>query len=152
MTSVSKLIASSRRVVGTGANNLVALNGSGKVPAVPGDLLTGMAISKYGKSPEINIVLAGTFSVAHGLGKVPRMVTPYLLCKTEEGGWLVDDKVLPHAVRVVTSGGFTVAKDATNLTGRFGSATNGIVISHKTTGADFTLTIANWCLVLEYAA
>ena len=42
MSLAANLAALARRVVGTAANNLVALDTNGKLPAVPGDQLTGL--------------------------------------------------------------------------------------------------------------
>jgi hypothetical protein len=44
MTLAANLAALARRVVGISANNLVALDGSAKLPAVDGSLLTGLAL------------------------------------------------------------------------------------------------------------
>lgn len=149
MTFAANLAALARRIVGISAGNLVALDANGKLPAVPGDLLTGLTFSHAFESAEISIVSGGTFSVTHGLGGVPKVVNAVIVCKTAEGGYSVGDRCPIWIGCLPTSGGFGLVKSATTLAGAFGSASNSWLLNNKTTGTQFTATNANWRLVLE---
>ena len=50
MTFAANLAALARRVIGTAANNLVALDGSGKLPAVDGNQLTNLSVFGNGQT------------------------------------------------------------------------------------------------------
>ncbi|WP_137279215.1 hypothetical protein [Pseudomonas rhizoryzae] len=50
-------------------------------------------ISKYYESPQQSIAAGGTFSVAHGLGLIPKVVSAYLVCKSAFGGYAVGERV-----------------------------------------------------------
>ena len=62
---------------GTTANKIVALTASGKLPAVPGDLLTSLPASYAGKFDKnlADATGANTTVLAHGLGRVPQSIS-----------------------------------------------------------------------------
>ncbi len=151
MTLAANLAALARRVVGISADNLVALDAAGNLPAVPGHQLTGLVLTKDSDwLPEILPVTGGTFSVNHGLGEVPKIVGMKLVNKIAEGGWSVGDELLTasHYSYVGATSGIMVARNNTTLIGVFGS--NYILeMLNKTTGAGFYMTPANWRLQLR---
>ena len=59
---------------GTSAGNVVALDGSAKLPAVDGSALTGTKIFNNGVTTYDTSTASGTQNIAHGLGAVPKKV------------------------------------------------------------------------------
>jgi len=96
-------------------------------------------------SGDQTITLAGTLTLAHGLGVRPRRVFTEYKCTTAEFGYSIGD-VLPWQFTDGTAagqGGASVVPDATNLNVRYALnyAFRGI---NKTTGGDMAPTTASW--------
>jgi len=91
------------------------------------------------------ITSAGTLTLAHGLGVIPKRSWISLKCLTGELGYTAGDIVyMPYYDHNSTNIGTVVVPDATNLTTRFGSAGGVFAILNKTTGASAVATNGNW--------
>lgn len=107
-----------------------------------GNLAAAFATVPY-VSTEQTITSGGLLTLAHGLGARPSLVTYELKCTTAEGGYSVGDYVQP------VDPGFTSATiNATNVAVRFASGA-AFVVGHKSTGANFNITAANWKLIVR---
>jgi hypothetical protein len=101
------------------------------------------------ESPAQSITSGGALSLTHGLGGEPRSVWFILQCKTAEFGFPVGRRIF---VPVSSNGagassrGAAVAVDGTTIDLRFSSQSNVFAVPRFDTGADATLTNANWDL------
>jgi hypothetical protein len=96
------------------------------------------------QSTPVPITLGGAIVVAHPLGIVPKTIDNYLYCSTAEAGWSIGDLVGPLPYDSYAGGGFMVtAKSATQVDLR-AAVTRLNYIVNKATGANATLTPANW--------
>lgn len=94
--------------VGTGANQVVQLDGSGRLPAVDGSQLTNLpsGVSTY-LSPVLAFGGPATNTVwTHGIGAIPSIVQVYLQNVIAEGGYAPGEIVsLAHIASESDSGG-----------------------------------------------
>ena len=152
MTSLAaNLAALARRAIGGAANNLVALDGAGNLPPVPGHQLTGLAFSKAHESAELSIVAGGQFSYSHTLGGKPKIIAAFLLCKVAESNFVVGDET-PIAVfgeNISQPAGVQLTYSATAISGVFGTYSSTFQPLNKTLGSFAGITNANWRLVLR---
>lgn len=79
------------------------------------------ASGEYFQSAAQTLVSDGDFSVAHGLGAIPRMVVAVIKCTTADAGYAVGDELFV-AGNSGTNTGITWAANSTNIVGSFGSA------------------------------
>ena len=106
------------------------------------------------ESAEISLTKGDTATVAHGLGVKPKRVEPYIRCKTAEGGYSAGEELL---MNWVVASGSTNANgisasivDSTNLRYVVGNDVSIYIPKvAATTGNYFTITNANWKLVLR---
>jgi hypothetical protein len=115
-------------------------------PVVP----TTHAFTKSFSSGEQAITLGGVLTIAHGLGALPFGASAWLKCVTNEAGHTAGEIVKWEAGWEndgTNPRGLDIRTDATNIIVRFGTANiNGIDAS---SGALFTLTPANWHLIMR---
>lgn len=135
---------------GTGANQLLKLDGTGKIPPVDGSRLTGLPLSRVYESEELILVPASTFTLSHGLGVKPRILDVVMVCKTVEYGFSVDDEYRLSGVIVGSNNTplVSLTSSSTEITGCFQSS-GAYTIMHKTTRAWSTPTFANWRLKIR---
>lgn len=114
-------------------------------------LLSGLKLgTQLGSSiADQTITAAGALTLAHGLGRVPAIVSAQLVCQTGELGYTAGQVVAWGGTQDVTfvantNAGYSAILDSTNLTIRFGSDTSTFSIPHATTGVATTITNANW--------
>jgi hypothetical protein len=91
------------------------------------------------------ITSGGALTIAHGLGGKPDIVWCYLKCTATDGGYAVGDEILiqnPYDVGGVK--GFSIIRDATNLTIRFASSVTAFGYGNKSTGGVANLTNTKW--------
>jgi hypothetical protein len=105
-------------------------------------------------SGQQTITSGGSLTLAHGLGIQPGQISMHLHCTTGEGGYSAGDELnatgwLGNSIN--GNYGVSVVPDVTNLNIRYGSQPSMFIIPRKDTGAAFTLTIANWKLILHVA-
>lgn len=93
-------------------------------------------------------VAGSVLTFAHGLGAIPRVYQPYLVCTTNNASWLVNDVVQYASAQQNFGGssdkGVSVYADATNVYVVVGSAASYLVLHNKGTGASTNLVIGSW--------
>lgn len=107
-------------------------------------LLAALGISASYTSANQVITSAGQLVLAHGLTRVPRIITCQLVCTTAEAGYALNE-----IVEITSNIGHVIKVDAANLTLRFSSVATVYTIPHATTGVATALTNANWRLVVR---
>ena len=113
---------------------------------------TAILIEKSSIADQI-VTAAGQLVLAHGLGAIPIVIIPQLICQVAELSYTIGDIVqIGFDQDSTTNRGISIVSDATNLTIRFGSSANTFTLLNKTSGARATLTNASWKLrVTAYA-
>ena len=132
------------------------LPGEADITTAAGDVLIGFAtaanqvhVISYTRAVGIfsstlqTITSAGSLTIAHGLGREPRLTETWLECAVTEHNYSVGDRFLtPEGSQGRNA---IVVTDATNLNVRYGStATNAFAINDKTTGAGANATNTSW--------
>lgn len=79
-------------VLGTAATNVPQLTAAGKLPAVPGDLLTSSPAPGY-DSGDQDITSGSTLTLTHGLGSKPSRVEYILVCRTAQSNYSVGNEI-----------------------------------------------------------
>lgn len=104
-------------------------------------------------SAEQTITAGGSLSLPHNLGVTPEFVRGHLICKTAEGGWAVGERyeISFSITDLASNGGCASWSDATNVNFQFGLKANvfDIIRRSATAGQTFSITPANWRLVLK---
>lgn len=106
-------------------------------------------------SGEQSITSSGTLTLAHGLGVVPSFVRYYLICKTTQFNWAVNDtiEVYPHMITNanVEDIGFEATLNSTNIIIYYAASSFIFQILDKTTRTSNgkQITPANWRLVIK---
>ncbi len=109
------------------------------------------AFSLYAETAPQVLAAGGLVTAPHNLGVVPKIWIPYLICVTAEGNYAVNDYFPANPESLNANCGYTSYQpDATNCYARIGSG-GRIFFQNKTTGADFTWTIANWKMFFRVA-
>jgi hypothetical protein len=130
---------------GAGTVNAAGYYLNGTALAVP-------AFTKSFVSSLQTITSAGALTIAHGLGVAPAIVFAEIVNEMAEGGYTTGQTapIDPSANSSATNDGISIRMDdPTNLIIRFGSSANVLTITHATSGQSFTITPANWKLVLK---
>ena len=99
-----------------------------------------------------SISVAGTLTLAHGLGTAPILFQCFLECTTADLGFSVGDVVPVNAnlnAAANASYGQSITYDASNIYLRFGGASPVYQILNKTTGVGEGITIARWRLIVR---
>lgn len=127
-------------------NGYMKSDGSGNLSLVA---LTASVFTAAYASAQTSYTNGGTFTLTHGLGATPTIVTGELVCQISEYGYSVNDVVIhPCMLESDAAGyGFNVTKNSTQLVVRIGNG--GIILGNKGTGAQSLLTVANWKIVLR---
>lgn len=105
-------------------------------------------------SPEQVITSAGSLTLAHGLGVLPKLYRTSIICKTAEQNYSPGDVVEVGGFADVTdTGSFTkgvaIFSDSDNIGIRYVSSASAFQVINKTTGASAQVTNANWRLVVR---
>lgn len=112
------------------------------------------SICPYFETPQQTITAGGALTIAHELGRKPILFQYLLVCTTAELGYSINDELPIDAQPTGSSSsaiaqGVAVVPDATNLNIRFGSQANVFQIIRKDTGANASITAANWKFVIR---
>lgn len=102
-------------------------------------------------STQQTISAGGLLTLPHNLAAFPKMVSAYLICTIAEHGYSVGDIIgffFPAAATASNDNGVIIL-DATNISIRFGSASNPIMSTHKTSGAQVRLTQSSWKIIVR---
>jgi hypothetical protein len=146
-------IATGGIVYGSAANtfNALAIGTTGQNLEVAGGLPVWK--TKTFTSSAQATVASGTFSIAHGLGAIPKNISIRLICGTADAGYSIGDILYPPALVIDTGGttrGLRLTGDATNITGLFcANAGNVWFYPNKTTGATTNFVNGSWTVVIE---
>jgi len=97
-------------------------------------------------SAEQTITFDSVLQVAHGLAVRPHMIQVWLICKTTELGWAVDDQVLAEGLGGSSDFGFVVQADTTNVEIITGL---GVRVIDQSTLNAATITAANWKYIVK---
>lgn len=139
----------SRKAKGTDGQVLTLASG---LPAWATPASTSVFTKSF-ESARQTITAGGSLTLAHGLGTQPKLFLPYLQCVTAEGGYSINDEVMPLTNNHDSGSNgrnATMIPDATNITVRFGNLGSGVFnIVNKSTGADLLITNANWRFVVR---
>lgn len=100
-------------------------------------------------SAEQTISNAGTGTLTHGLGSMPKLVQLRLVCKTAEAGYSIGDEILWGTANIGNDRGVSISMSATEIAYRYVNVASPFSYPNKTTGALTTLTNANWRLVVR---
>ena len=97
-------------------------------------------------SGDQTITAAGSLTLAHGLGAVPKEIWCEIKCTTAEFNYSIGDIVAmpPFYYDSVNTHNASIVPDATNLNIRFTSPANTYLAPNKTTGALANLTNTSW--------
>lgn len=101
------------------------------------------------ESAQQTITSAGSLTLAHGLGGIPKRYKAFLVCQTGEHGWTAGDETEMLSLDGSGTAGYSCAivPDATNLNIRFGDG--GVVVLNKSNGAEAVITNGNWKAVFR---
>jgi len=103
-------------------------------------------------SPEQAITSGGALTLTHGLGAVPFSVQAYLICKTAENGFQVDDLVPVNPATNAAANiaaGLSMRVTSTQIIVRYGIVANPFEVINATNGNTVQLTSANWRLIVR---
>jgi hypothetical protein len=101
-------------------------------------------------SGEQTITTAGTLSLTHGLGMVPKIIRVVLICKTVEGNYAVNDEVEWGLVGdAVADRGVVLVPNATTIFVRYANNATVFGLPNKTTGTVLNLTNGNWRMIVR---
>lgn len=140
------------RPTSANAGKVVKVNSAGNAY----ELGDGSPISKYFESARQSATAGAVFSIPHGLGVRPKIISAYLVCVTAEFGYSVGDTVevatspKPSIRQNTSSSGLNVTFDATNLICVIGNYS--FEISYKSQATFAAIDSAKWSLVLRAAA
>jgi hypothetical protein len=112
---------------------------------------TSVVPSGFGyTSGELTVAALDAHTLTHSLGAVPNHVEVYLLCKTTELGYAVNDRYGPIAASTSQrdqDNGFGMGWSATEI--KIKIASDGWLLTHLTTGVRTAITPANWRMVVR---
>ena len=133
--------------LGTGASDVVQLDGSSKLPAVDGSQLTNLPNQSGRLVAGTPLVLnpysgSATTTQAHGLGVAPVYVQWLWECLTNNLNYVAGDKIIGGYI----AAGSSLLIDATNLVLITNNAT--VAFPNKTTYCNASITAADWKLTL----
>lgn len=126
--------------------------GAGKINAAEVQVAgVALPITKVFTSTDQTITAAGTLTIAHGLGVVPKALFADLVCQTGEHGYSAGD-VVPYPIgadgndATASNAGISVRKTSSDLILRFGQSASGntMYVIHATSGNLSGITNGNW--------
>lgn len=118
---------------------------------------SGILSRRYVSAP-LTITRAGSLTLAHGLGVIPKMISAKLVCAVAEGGYSVGEEtpyfLVGNSSTNNRSFGVSIVPDAANLNLRFGAGSGSgsdsvFQLLNKSTGVWFEVTSSSWTLVVE---
>ncbi|QWY83437.1 tail fiber protein [Rhizobium phage RHph_X3_9] len=141
--------------INTTTDNYIRPSTPAQVAAALGPILTADKV-ETNVSGEFTPVLAGLITWAHGLGAKPTMIDLFMICKTAEHGWAVNDEFGPIGNNIQYSDRWVhslVWADSTNVYVRTQNTSGGNyvfpAIVNQDTGQPVYATAANWRLKIK---
>lgn len=135
-------------IIGTSANNLVALDGSAKLPALDGSqLINATGVKQRVSSTLFTPSAGGLLTWSHGLSGIPSRCWATVVCQTSENGFSVGSEI--EITGTTTQGssagaGVLIMYDSSNVYGRVGTVYLGVQMNASTGQGGVTLSISNW--------
>jgi hypothetical protein len=109
---------------------------------------TTIPFTKSFESSQQAMSLGGLVTVAHGLGAKPKLYMVVLQCITAQGGYVAGDEVQVNpSYDGVSNFGLSIVPTSTNILVRVGA--DSIFIMRPDNGANFSITLANWGMVVR---
>jgi hypothetical protein len=131
-----------------GADELVRLDGDGKLPAVDASALTGLIFTESFEGSEITINSESELlSESHSLSGVPKLISAVIRCKSTDKGYAVGDEV-DVTGQSADAGSFSFGA-LSNATIVGWNHTASVLISDKTGGSLSAISNAKWKVVLR---
>lgn len=112
-------------------------------------------LTKEFESAEQTITAAGSLTIVHGLGVVPKYYKSYMKNNSAEDGYSAGDEFEMRGTlqegpgAVAHDRGVMIVPDATNLNIRYGSETNVFSVINKTTGNRAITVNSNWRIIFR---
>lgn len=100
-------------------------------------------------SGELTVSNAGTGTLAHSLGAVPKFVQVRFVCKTAELNYAIGDEIVWGMNYQAFDKGVSILLNSTDVVYRYAAAASPLSYVDKTTGAVNSLTNANWRMVVR---
>lgn len=148
---MSQTFGPDAQVLNTGSSLQAAppQSATGKeIPAMSN--IAALPFTKEFVSAEQTITPAGSLTLAHSLGAIPKLVTRTLVCKVAEHGYSIGDTIdVTGTQDASVSYGIAIVPDTINLVCRYGNSANVFFYLNKTTGSTASLVNANWRLVVR---
>lgn len=119
---------------------------------VPATLKGGIGFSSYFQSANQTITAGGALTIAHGLGRQPINYLPFLVCLTGEFGYTAGQEIATtwNSDGADANGMHAnCVPDATNLNIRYGNSSTTFTAVNFGTGAQQSLTNANWAFIVR---
>lgn len=142
--------------VGTGANSIPQLNGSGQLPAIDISLGTGITTPTVFTSTPTAFAFGDTKTFAHGLASAPDIVQLYLKCVSAEHGYTAvassEDIILVDSRaqgQYNANRGFSVYLDQAGATNIIVEVSTNAPVIISTSGLSKQITAANWEIIVK---
>jgi hypothetical protein len=118
-------------------------------------LRSAQAIATLARTPtyqstEQSFTFGNSITLTHGLGSLPSNVQVWLVCKVNDGGYLVNDWLGPIGSETFGDGannGIVIAMNTTQVKLQIGS--QSIAMPTWSTGTRFSITASSWRLVVR---
>jgi hypothetical protein len=116
----------------------------------PNTLLSALGFSADFTSSNQTVTSAGTLTIAHSLGRIPKFVQPILFFQNTAGGFTAGSFLfLPHGPTTNSNRGIRVTYDATNVYIGFGSDATVFEVINAATGAIVAIANADVRLIIR---
>lgn len=156
-------VAAALESIGSTQGQVMYRSGSAWVPLSPGS--SGQFLQTQGESanPQWGSVIAspitksflsagqtvstaGSLTISHSMGTIPKILYCYLQCVTANSGYTGGEMVgiAPNTSQGGTSRGYSIWPDSTNINVIFGNDANIFYIFNKTTGGITPITPSDW--------
>lgn len=115
-------------------------------------LQANQVFTKSYTSAAQTITAAGSLTLAHGMGIMPKLIQVRLVCTSTDVGYSAADEVIVNPHDTSGSGndkGISIVPDATNLNIRFGNAAATFSILNKGTGSTGAIDNSKWTMVIK---
>lgn len=119
-------------------------------PVRVADAIAALGRTATYQSAEQAVTAASNFTLTHSLGGLPSNVQAWLVCKTTDGGYAVNDWLGPIGSETFGDGannGIVIAMNTTQIKVQIGS--QAIAMPTWATGVRFTITPTSWRIVVR---
>lgn len=111
----------------------------------PGTLFSAQGFTSFVQTADQTITSAGTLTIAHGLGRQPLLMFPFLRNVTPEVGYSAGDITPVSIMGPSASGaGTALTSNTTNILVTYGANTSAIQVINKTSGIVANISNGNW--------